>query len=89
MDLSKIMYISFKYEKYYENMVYLFGLEKLLSADPPITELQHYVDEYLNKLFYSQDFLMEHRQRIKEACATTAAEQAVGNWFTRASIPLD
>lgn len=64
LELGKIIYISLKYDKWYEHKVHFFALEKLLSADPVEPNLAAQAEEYLSKLFTSTKFILGHYQQI-------------------------
>lgn len=70
MELSKIIYISFKYEKWFEFKIFLFALEKLICSRDEIaaTSFNNLMDEYLSKMAMSTKFILKHYKEILDAC---------------------
>ena len=62
LELSKIFYISLKYEKEFEYRIYLLVLEKLIANQPALlpTKFSNLAEEYITKMSISRKFLFAH-----------------------------
>ena len=70
LELSKIIYISLKYEKEFEYRIYLLVLEKLVSSEPPVSPAKFNTlsEEYIGKMSISRRFLLSHYREILKMC---------------------
>lgn len=79
LELSKIIYISLKYEKEFEYRIYLLVLEKLIANEPsvPSAKFTTLADEYITKMSISRRFLLNHYAEILNMCRSQDILEAI------------